>query len=108
MFYLFQYSAYVVVLSNKSSYQALKYSSNLVKNNPWQSLLVISVSFVGFFGTDYISSLIFEALLRLGDNQLLLWIYAFKSQMLLSFFIFVNIIGYLNIDYAYQRKINNT
>ncbi|MEM9510152.1 MAG: hypothetical protein AAGA16_21115, partial [Cyanobacteria bacterium P01_E01_bin.35] len=104
----FQYSVYEVIVNNKSSYRALKYSSDLVINSPWQSFLVLSISLMGLFGTDYISILIINALIKLKIFYLFLWILSFIFQMLSSFFILANIICYFNIDYAYQRSTNNT
>ncbi|MEM7762229.1 MAG: hypothetical protein AAF298_29550 [Cyanobacteria bacterium P01_A01_bin.40] len=103
MVYLYQYSIYAAIINHKNSYNSLKYSSKLVLNNPWQSLFILCISLMGLFGTDYVSSLMINALLKLGVYYLLLWIFSFKFQMLSSFFLLANIIGYLNIDYAYRR-----
>lgn len=102
--YLFQYGIYAAVVNNKSSSKALEHSVTIVKDNPWESLAILSIAIMGALITDYFTTLIFNLLLGLGDNYYILWIYAFKSQLISSFFIVINLISYLNLDYAHKRK----
>ena len=100
--FYYQYAIYVVALRGKEGGKALKYSSDLVKKR-WGTIFIVllTIGIAKTIVTNVLSNLMQPQVLGTDWSGLVLTII---SYFLMAFFITINTVLFLNIDYSLDRE----